>query len=92
MADLKHITSPSIGTAPAKACVPTYDDVQLDVGHLFHLIQVTLERLEDLPFLREDGSPNGDLQEIHALLWIARDTAGKIKSDFAVAQHTDAAA
>lgn len=92
MADLKHITSPSIGSAHAEACAPTYDDVELDVGHLFHLIQVTLERIQDLPFVREDGSRNSELEEIHALLWIARDMAGKLQSDFAVAQHTDEAA
>lgn len=87
MADLKHITSPSIDSAPAESCAPTYDDVELNIGHLRHLLEVTLEHLQDLPFTREDGSRIIELEEVHSLLWIARDMADKLRSDFGIAHN-----
>lgn len=92
MAVLQHITSPSTSGASAEAYAPTFSDIEVDVGHLCHLLQVTLGRLEDLPFTREDGSRNFELDEINALLWIARNMAGKLQSDLEVAQCREAEA
>lgn len=89
MAALKHITSPSIASVAAEACALTLDDVQSDADHLRNLLHVTIERVQDLPFTREDGSRNVELDHIHSLLWIARDMADKLVSDFDDARHRE---
>lgn len=52
----------------------TLDAVQSDVHHLYHLLDVAVEKLLDMPFER-DGKRDVALDQFAALLWIARDRA-----------------
>ena len=85
MADLQHITSPCLDGAPVET---TLDDVQSDADHLRNLLHVTINQVQELPFTREDGSRD-EIDQIHSLLWIARDMVDKLVSDFDDARHRE---
>lgn len=86
MATSQNTASLSKHRAYAIDSRPTFDDIESDVGHLHHLIQVTLEQFQNLPFTREDGTRHVEFDEVHSLLWVARDMAEKLVSDFDAAQ------
>lgn len=57
----------------------TAADVESDAAHLYHLLDVAVNLLQEVPFER-DGRRDVQLAQINSLLWIARDSADRIRS------------
>jgi hypothetical protein len=65
-------------------------DIQSEVSHLGHLLDVTVRELEGAPFIRDDGTRIAEMFCVHSLLWIAREMSEKLRIDMEAAAQARA--
>jgi hypothetical protein len=58
----------------------TIDDLQSDIWHLYHLLDVLTCHMVGMPHVR-DGKRDADMDQASALAWIARDVAHRLAGD-----------
>jgi hypothetical protein len=58
--------------------VPTIDDIQSDIWHLYHLLDTIVDLQLELP---HDGTGTSPLDRVDSLTWVARETARKLAHD-----------
>lgn len=59
---------------------PSFDDIQSDIWHLYHLLDALTEHMVEMPHVR-DGARDGDMDRASALAWIARDITKRLAND-----------
>lgn len=65
------------------------DTIQGDVTNLGHLLDELVSKINDLDFVKPNGSRDRELDRIAALAWIARDIADNVNDNFSAARATD---
>lgn len=58
------------------------DDAESDAGHLAHLLDIAFDTLLSVDFTAAPRNRHA-LERLNALLWIARDRAGKVRDGLA---------
>lgn len=77
MSKAHHATATAENSLLLPSNTPSIDDIQSDIWHLFHLLDVLVMQMVQMPHVR-DGQRDTEMDQASALAWVARDLTHRL--------------